>query len=492
MKGESSVPKLPSGLKTFEPTDTVRRIAQNENIEAIDALFSTSKGHRHTGKAGDAPQIGKEGIAQGAVTTDKIAAEAVNSGKIAKSTIDRSHHKQGGLSSNIAKFKRVSVTGGTLTGNPTTPYTFQWGSAGDNHLWSIPSNVVLPQSLMVNLGKEYVRVEGLSFGSWVGSDLSRIPKGFYVEVSVDGSTWTNVYTHSASIYEPFTYLSFSKPMSARFIRLTVTEHSGTTDTVISCVAAYSSFHGNLDSEPLEDERTWGLNARLQGLMIVPEGTITDNGAGTLTLNGAITIMNPASGTYFRVKSGTYNLSQWSYLYVDIPYQHSALVDPYVGVWTPGVRSYDHKDRIILAQRNGGNEIFVHSAIRAKLAGTVTDADKVHGIDFQTKNGFLEFNDGSGWKGVGIKSVQRGSTSIAYFYPNGVGSLVREVNISPVNPQKTFVQITTSGLSHWFQTSPMMDGSVCARLIDNNKLRFNFYDGFYEAYAEISWEVIEFA
>ncbi|MBW4841088.1 MAG: hypothetical protein KZY74_16990, partial [Paenibacillaceae bacterium] len=105
---------------------------------------------------------------------------------------------------------------------------------------------------------------------------------------------------------------------------------------------------------------------------------------------------------------------------------------------------------------------------------------------------LQYSEGWGWKDVGIKGVQRGSASISYFYPNGTGSTVREVTISAVNPQKTFVNITTSGLSHWFQTSPMMDGSVCARLVDGNKLRFNFYEGFYEAYAEISWEVIEFA
>ncbi|MNJ69672.1 hypothetical protein D3C77_660480 [compost metagenome] len=94
--------------------------------------------------------------------------------------------------------------------------------------------------------------------------------------------------------------------------------------------------------------------------------------------------------------------------------------------------------------------------------------------------------------MGIKSVQRGATSIAYFYPNGVGSLVKEISISPVNPQKSFINISTSGLSHWSQNSPLMDGSVCARLVSSDKIRFNFMDGFFEAYAEISWEVIEYA
>ncbi|MNW54110.1 hypothetical protein D3C74_316980 [compost metagenome] len=353
--------------------------------------------------------------------------------------------------------------------------------------------MTLPHSLTINLGKEYRKIEGISFGSWVGSDLSRVPKGFYVEVSADGIAWNRAYTHSGSAYEPFSFLPFTTESNGQHIRLTITEHSGSVDTVISCVAAYSSFHGNVDLDPLEDERSWGLNARLQGLMIVPEGKITDNGAGALTLGGAITIMNPASGTYFQVKAGTYQLSSWGYLYVDIPYQYGAQVNPYTATWNPGARSYDHKDRIILAQRYGGSsEIFVHSALRSKLAGTSPDADKVDGIDFQTKNGFLEFNDGSGWKGVGIKSVQRGATSISYFYPNGTGSLIRDVVITPVNPQKSFVNMTSSGLSTWFADSPIMDGSVCARLVGNIIVRFNFYEGFYQGYAEISWEVIEYA
>ena len=46
------MPKLPSGLTTFEATDTVSRLAQNENIEATDALFHPTAGHKHSAKAG--------------------------------------------------------------------------------------------------------------------------------------------------------------------------------------------------------------------------------------------------------------------------------------------------------------------------------------------------------------------------------------------------------------------------------------------------------
>ncbi|MNW41263.1 F5/8 type C domain protein [compost metagenome] len=379
-------------------------------------------------------------------------------------------------------------------GNPTSPFTFEGGNAGDSHYWSLSHSTTLPHSLTIDLGKEFQSIEGMSFGSKTGSTGRRtIPKGFYVETSSDGAKWTRVYTHTEGLYEPFAYFSFSMSVAnSRYVRITITEHNAlATESAISCIAVYSGYHGNVD-DPLEDERAWGLTARLQGLMIVPEGTITDNGTGVLTLGGAVSIMNPASGTYFRVKSGTYTLDRWSYLYVDIPNQHGVLIDPYVAVWSPGIRAFDKKDRIILAQRNGGNEIFLHSAIHSKLAGTNPNADKVDGIDFQTKNGFLEFNDGSGWKGVGIKSVQRGATSISFFAPNGNGSLMKDITITAVNTQKSFINISTSGLAHWSQGSTMMDGSVCARFIAPDKLRFNFMDGFFEAYAEISWEVIEYA
>ncbi|SDE96790.1 hypothetical protein SAMN04488542_10455 [Fontibacillus panacisegetis] len=498
------MPKLPSGLKTFEASDTVRRIAQNENIEVIDALFHGSKGHRHTGKGGDAPQIGSEGIvdgaivankiADGAIVSDKLPDGAVNGSKIAHSSIERKHLVNSSLTSNIAKFKRVSVTEGVLMGNPTSPYTFEGGNAGDSHYWSLSHSTTLPHSLTIDLGKEFQSIEGMSFGSKTGMGAKTLPKGFYVEISSDYLMWTRVYTQTEGLYEPFSYFPFSTFIAnSRYVRITITEHNiFGTESAISCISVYSSYHGNVD-DPLDDERPWGLNARLQGLMIVPEGKITDNGAGALTLGGAITIMNPASGTYFQVKAGTYQLSEWGYLFVEIPNQYGVQVSPYPSRWNPGVRSYDHKDRIILAQRYGGNsEIFVHSALRSKLAGTSPDADKVDGIDFQTKNGFLEFNDGSGWKGVGIKSVQRGATSISFFAPNGNGSLMKDITITAVNTQKSFINISTSGLAHWSQGSTMMDGSVCARFIAPDKLRFNFMDGFFEAYAEISWEVIEYA
>lgn len=350
------MPKLPTGLKTFEPSDTVRRIAQNENIEATDALFHGTSGHHHTGKAGDAPQIRSEGIAGGAVTTDKIAAVAVTGDKVARYTLCRRHLKSGRISGNIAKYKQVTVTAGQLSGLPTVPY-FQSGL--NDNFWALYSAYnPFPQSMTVALGAEYADMEGVSFEKGWNSD----PKGFYVEVSSDNVNWRRAYSYTRSGSEEFPrYHPFDQAMNGSYVRLTVTAPNDQTG-----------------------------NAIIAGF-----------------------------GVYSR-------------------------------------------------------------------------ASQESSPDFRLEKGLLQYHDGSGWKGVGIKSVQRGATSISYFYPNGNGTLIRDVAITAVNPQKTFVNITTSGLSHWSQGSPLMDGSVCARLVGNNVVRFNFMEGFFEAYAEISWEVIEFA
>lgn len=49
--------------------------SNNDNVfvkALIDAKMHQTTGHKHTGKAGDAPQIGTAGIADGAITTDKL------------------------------------------------------------------------------------------------------------------------------------------------------------------------------------------------------------------------------------------------------------------------------------------------------------------------------------------------------------------------------------------------------------------------------------
>ncbi|GIP24223.1 discoidin domain-containing protein [Paenibacillus sp. J22TS3] len=488
--------KLPSGLKTFEATDTVRRAAQNENIEATDALFSDTKGHRHTGKPGDAPQIGKEGLAAGAVTTDKVAAGAILSDKIAKNTIERQHLRSGGLSSNVAKYKSVTITGGELSGVPTTPYTFQWGSKGDNHLWSIPKETALPQSITISLGKLHNQVEGMSFGSWVGSDISTLPKGFNIEVSADGKTWTQVYTFSGGMYEPFSFIPFSQAMDAIYVKLTVTAHGSSARTVLSCLSVYSRFHGGVGEDALEDIRPWGLNARMQGLSIMAEGNVTDNGSGVLTLEKEIIVMNGPAGTYFRVKAGAYIIPDWGYLYVDIPYEHAITVQPSVGQWKEGLRSYDSKDRLVLAQRNGNKTIYLNASVQSRLSGDTPQAEKVNGISLRSDKGNFQFNDGLGWRGVGIKKVQRGTGFLRRDQNIPDDTNYREIIIDPVDVSKAFINV----YFHGWQARPewgsnrqeYKETDINAAIIASNKISVFASFNFEYAFNSFSWEVIEFA
>ncbi|MGV2794523.1 hypothetical protein GNF78_14990, partial [Clostridium perfringens] len=186
-------------------------------------------------------------------------------------------------------------------------------------MWEIPKETALPQSITIHLGREYLRLEGFSFGSWAGSDQSTVPKSFNEEISQNGSEWIKVYEHTAGTYMPFTFLPFLGEVNGYYVRLNVTEHSVSVRTVVSCISVYSRFHGNVDLDPLDDGRSWGLNARTQGLMIIPEGQIKDYGGGKLGIDNNLIVMNPAAGTIFRVNPGTYELPEWGYLYVDIPH-----------------------------------------------------------------------------------------------------------------------------------------------------------------------------
>lgn len=503
------MPTLPSGLRTFEATETVRRIAQNENIEATDALFHQTDGHRHTGQPGDGPLITKEGLASEAVTTekikesavtnDKLASSSITGDKLARNTIERNHIRSSGLSSNVAKFKKVTVTGGTVSGEPTSPYTFQDTGLVDQHLWAIPNILTLPQSITIHLDREYKALEGMSFGTRFGADTTYLPRDFHIEGSTNNSSWTLLYRHSGQEYEPFSFIPFQPIGNWRYIRLTITaRRSGSLSTDVSCLAVYSRYHGNVDADLLDDQRAWGLNARLQGIMIFPEGTVTDNGNGHLYLSAPLIVMNPVSGTYFRVQAGSYYLGQWGYLYVDIPFQHGVSVTASVGIWidTGSPRGFENKNRIVLAQRQNNGNIYFHSAFQSRLCGTNPDADKVDGIDFRVSGGRLEFNHGTGWNGVGIKSVQRGTTSLQYSSSSSIYDNDRTVIISPVNMSKAFVLINQSGYQYRYQNGAydrLLDGDVFARLQSSNELYVYTTIPFAtNMYTYISWEVIEFA
>ena len=107
---------------------------------------------------------------------------------------------------------------------------------------------------------------------------------------------------------------------------------------------------------------WGLTARTQGLTVMPEGPVYQNGAN-LTLSGNVIVMNPASGSWIRAKSGTYVLNSWSYLYLEIPpgATRGTTVAPKVGSWADSDRDYPGEDVLVLAQRAGNGTIHLNFA-----------------------------------------------------------------------------------------------------------------------------------
>ncbi|MGN7356788.1 discoidin domain-containing protein [Paenibacillus sp. SAF-054] len=584
---------LPSGLKRFEPSDIVRRDAQNENIEAMDALFHASDGHRHTGKAGDAPQIGQEGLSDGAVTTeklkengvtsekiasnsvtsakiadhavtaakisagavtsDKIATSAVNTEKLAANSvtaekiaasaiiadklaagsvgteklansavttakmaatavtgekiadaavtsgkladgsvngdklainsINRRHLHSGQLSTNIAKYKRVFVTGGEVTGLPTSPY--QDYGASRNGWMLYASYAPLPQTITIYLEREYRDLEGICFQTRADA----YPAEFKVEISLNGDVWNTVYTYANQELESeFQNHFFDQPVNATHVRITVTKASDPLANVfLSRIGVYAANDYGFEQEALGDVSTWGLTARLQGLLIIPQGTVGDHGlqnGGMVSFSDKILIMNPAAGTYFYIQSGSYTLPDWGYLYVDIPlpYSHRETVTPQIKVWDHNLekpRLYDHPDRLILAQRINGT-VYFNSALNTNLINSL-----------RMSNGYLEYNDGTEWKGVGIKSVQRG-------WVDRMTSRNLSVNIKKVNPAKSFVNISYCGRNEWHDWTSgtnvihVTDGNVYAALNDTGSSVTFAAETSYSFYQAISWEVIEYA
>lgn len=442
--------QLPSGLKTFEPSDIVRRAAQNENIEALDRFVVKTS------------------------------------------------------SANVAKNKRAAATGGVLIGLPTAPWSS--AAAGEGGRWALPAGSVYPLSLTVDLGLPCAKLEGISFGGWPVQSAASLPKDFIVEASPNGTDWIKTYDHAGKpAYSPLSYLPFSANADCRYVRLTVKAAAAADGSAsVSCLSVFSSSHGNRDLDPLDDERGWGLNARLQGLVVMSEGGIVDDGAGKVTLDGTLIVMNPASGSYIRVSRGTFTLGAWDYLYIDLPFGTAGEIAAQKGVYLENGRPYDHRNRLVLAQRNGVGLVHFNFAITSRLAGSNTlaqraltadyaagagnatsaaNADKVDGIHFSAAGGKLQYNDGTGWKGVGIKRVLRGTTAIGY--PN----ISIEVPLPGVDSSKSFLQVTSSLYTHKNDTS--FSSGVFAQLFNDRIYLFSSQLALGRDF-HISWEVIEFA
>ncbi|MDE1976233.1 MAG: shufflon system plasmid conjugative transfer pilus tip adhesin PilV, partial [Elusimicrobia bacterium] len=126
--------------------------------------------------------------------------------------------------------------------------------------------------------------------------------------------------------------------------------------------------GTSNSAMIQNLATWGLNARTQGLLIMPEGSVTDNGSGVLTFGSTVIIMDPLSGSWERVASGSYTLGTWGYLYAPIPLTgtRGTTVTPSVGTWADADVNYLGRDEVLLAQRSGGGPIYTRFGIKAGM------------------------------------------------------------------------------------------------------------------------------
>lgn len=102
--------------------------------------------------------------------------------------------------------------------------------------------------------------------------------------------------------------------------------------------------------------SWGSLARAQGMTVIPEGLVTDDGNGHVVFGSTLLLMaNGGANDWIRVAAGSFTLSSYDALCVDIPPTSAnqatiaAYVDPYLG--SVGGEKYPKRDRIVLGVRN---------------------------------------------------------------------------------------------------------------------------------------------
>jgi hypothetical protein len=103
--------------ETKNPGDIIRSADWNTAMTAVAALFAkldASTGHHHTGALEDGPPIGAAGLADNAVTPNKIAAGAVTATKIADGSVTAAKIADG--SATAAKLADGSVTTAKIAG----------------------------------------------------------------------------------------------------------------------------------------------------------------------------------------------------------------------------------------------------------------------------------------------------------------------------------------------------------------------------------------
>ncbi|WP_435922501.1 hypothetical protein [Paenibacillus sp. DYY-L-2] len=455
--------KLPTGLKMFEPSDTVRRIAQNENIEAIDKLFRDSTGHRHSGRDGDAPQIGKDGIEIGA--------------------IERNHLRKGRLSENIAKYKPVKVTSGIVMGMPTATYYQKSQLAGDEkNCWLLSEIDSYPASLTIEL-KGIFTIEAISFY------LADGPYPIHLKVEIGrgpDDSWKVVSEGDFGPYES-PYIPVTDIDQYSYVRITVNQPTWQSYKLrVSELAVYSQdFIGNED-DPLEDRRPWGLAARLQGFIGITDYPLYDYG-DSVTLTGHWFIVNPvtnASICIYGDATKKYPLANGDYLYIDFKYfssNQNGGIYPSVGKsadFMDPIKPYEYPDRWILMTRSSTKLYFnpiIKATVEKRSALNLSQSN-----DKTSNNKITELNI----QGA-IKNVQRGVTHIPPD-SNAFDIKNRRLWISPVQIDKAVLRVTPRDPNY---NGYIYDGSLKGRFVSNSEIEITI--GSSSELSMFVWEVVEY-
>lgn len=237
------------------------------------------------------------------------------------------------------------LDGGTLTMGNGTSNLIDFGSVG----------VAAPTAASVGWKiKTWGSLYGIGIDSSTQWYSANTTHKFY---TTDGTTWTErANLDSTGAFRSYLYSDLND--STYFL-----------DANANGAAINANANGLVLNGQLQNLSTWGMNARAQGILIMPEGTVTDDGAGNLTFGSTVIVMNPASGSWIRVAAGTYALGSWGYLWINMPPigTRGTTVVPTVSAWADADVAYAGRDRVVLAQRAGGGAIYCRFGIPANSA-----------------------------------------------------------------------------------------------------------------------------
>lgn len=109
--------------------------------------------------------------------------------------------------------------------------------------------------------------------------------------------------------------------------------------------------------------TWGLIAKLQGIIIAPQGHVIDNGNGKVIVPN-ILVSNPLTNTFSIIRGFNADLGRNSFIYFDLPLDSESIIDavivdtdPYNPASISPFPNFPSENRIILAQRIGEGKVW---------------------------------------------------------------------------------------------------------------------------------------